>query len=93
MSLFMRPDFRRFPKLAAGRVVVKEKTVHAKAPAAARKPQGDLQDDVARLKEVMAQAKTDKLENSCVALDFLWKGLELTCAFLVPRSSILPSRV
>lgn len=78
MSLFMRPDFRRFPKLAAGRVVVKEKAVPPKASAAARKPQGDVSDDVARLKEVMAQAKTDKMENACVALDFLWKRLELT---------------
>lgn len=92
MSLFMRPDFRRFPKLAAGRVVLKEKekAVAPKASAAARKPQSDLSDDVARLKEVMDQAKTDKMENACVALDFLWRRLELTCAFLVPRSSIPP---
>ena len=78
----MRPDFRRYPKLAAGRVVIKEKVVPTtKASAAARKPQSDVSDDVARLKEVMAQAKTDKMENACVALDFLRKGLELTCAF------------
>lgn len=66
MSLFMRPDFRRFPKLAAGRVVLKEKekAVAPKASAAARKPQSDLSDDVARLKEVMDQAKTDKMENA-----------------------------
>ncbi|KUI70726.1 hypothetical protein VM1G_06130 [Cytospora mali] len=64
MSLFMRPDFRRFPKLAAGRVVVKEKVVPTKATAPARKPQNDVSDDVAKLKEVMAQAKTDKMENA-----------------------------
>lgn len=91
MSLFMRPDMRRYPKLAAGRVVIKEKVVTTtKTPAAARKAQGGLPDDVARLKEVMAQAKTDKMENACVALDFLRKGLELTCAFIVPRSSMPP---
>ncbi|KAK7739887.1 hypothetical protein SLS53_005480 [Cytospora paraplurivora] len=76
MSLFMRPDFRRFPKLAAGRVVVKEKAVPTKAPAAARK-QNNLSDDVARLKEVMAQAKTDKMENSCVALDYFREGTKI----------------
>lgn len=89
----MRPELRRYPKLAAGRVVVKEKPAPASAPAPARTPsKTDLPDDIAQLKKSMAQAKNDKLENGCVVLSRLWKWSELTCNPVVPRSSILPSR-
>lgn len=88
MSLFMRPELRKYPKLAAGRVVVKEKP----APAPARSPQPNLTDDIAQLKKSMAQAKNDKLENGCVVLSRLWKWSELTCTPAVPRSSTLPYR-
>lgn len=93
MSLFMRPELRKYPKLAAGRVVVKEKAAPANPPAPARSPQTDLPDDIAQLKKSMAQAKNDKLENGCVVLSRLWKWSELTCTPVVPRSSILPYRV
>ena len=89
MSLFMRPELRKYPKLAAGRVVVKEK---AAPPATARSPKTDLPDDIAQLKKSMAQAKNDKLENGCVVLSRLWKWSELTCTAVVPRSSIPPFR-
>lgn len=92
MSLFTRPEFRKYPKLAAGRVVVKEKAAPANPPAAARSPQPDLRDDIAQLKKSMAQAKNDKLENGCVVQSRLWKWSELTCIPAVPRSSILPFR-
>lgn len=92
MSLFMRPELRKYPKLAAGRVVVKEKAAPANPPAAARSPRTDLPDDIAQLKKSMAQAKNDKLENGCVVLSRLWEGSELTCTPVVPRSSILPYR-
>lgn len=92
MSLFARPELRKYPKLAAGRVVVKEKAAPANATAAARSPQPDLTDDIAQLKKSMAQAKNDKLENGCVARSRLWKWSELTCLPAVPRSSILPFR-
>lgn len=91
MSLFMRPELRKYPKLAAGRrVAVKEKAAPANAPA--RSPQTDLPDDIAQLKKSMAQAKNDKLENGCVVRSRLWKWSELTCIPAVPRSSILPFR-
>lgn len=92
MSLFMRPELRKYPKLAAGRVVVKEKAAPANPPATARSPRTDLPDDIAQLKKSMAQAKNDKLENGCVVLSRLWKWSELTCTPVVRRSSILPYR-
>lgn len=71
MSLFMRPELRKYPKLAAGRVVVKEKATPANPSATARSPHTDLPDDIAQLKKSMAQAKNDKLENGCVVLSRL----------------------
>lgn len=90
MSLFMRPELRKYPKLAAGRVVVKEKAAPTNPPATARSPQNEISDDIAQLKKSMAQAKNDKLENGCVVLSRLWKWSELTCTPVVRRSSILP---
>jgi hypothetical protein len=92
MSLFIRPEFRKYPKLATGRVVVKDKPAPANSSASSRSPQPDLPDDIAQLKKSMAQAKNDKLENGCVARSRLWKWSELTCMPAVPRSSILPFR-
>lgn len=89
MSLFARPELRKYPKLAAGRVVVKEKAAPANPPASARSPQNEISDDIAQLKKSMAQAKSDKLENGCVVLSRLRKWSELTCTPAVPRSSIL----
>lgn len=84
MSLFMKPQTNRFPKLAAGREVTREKK-----SSASRKTQTNLPDDVGRLKEAMEQAKNEKMENS-----YVWSGcgygdLELTCLRLVPGLSAL----
>lgn len=84
MSLFVKPPTNRYPRLAQGREVVREK----KTSAASRKAKADLPDDMNRLKEAMEQAKNEKMENSYVWLVLtFWGELELTCARLVPRLS------
>lgn len=71
MSLFAKPPLSRFPRLAAGREVVREKP-SSKTSAAGRKTQADLPDDVERLKQSMEKAKSDKKENSYVCGPRWW---------------------
>lgn len=86
MSLFVKPQLNKYPRLAAGRDVAREK----KASAAGRKKKADLPDDMNRLKEAMEQAKNEKMENSYVSLDMNFEELELTCVRVVRRLSALP---
>lgn len=85
MSLFTKPQLNRYPRLAQGREVVREK----KSSAAGRKAKGDLPDDMNRLKEAMEQAKNEKMENSYVWLGSSSGELELTCVRLVQKLSVL----
>lgn len=85
MSLFSKPQLNRYPRLAAGREVAREK----KTSASGRKTKADLPDDMNRLKEAMEQAKNEKMENSYVWLGMSCGELGLTCIRLVRGLSVL----
>lgn len=89
MSLFIKPQLHRYPRLAAGRRVSREKAA-SKTSAAGRKTHHDLPDDVEALRINMERAKNEKKENS-----YVWPGngcnrMGLTCFRIVPRFSMLP---
>lgn len=88
MSLFQKPPTNRYPKLAAGREVARGK-VASKTPAAGRKTQKNLPEDVEKLRQNMEKAKSDKREKAYVWPDSSWTGMELTYVRTVPSSSIL----
>lgn len=92
MSLFIKPQLNRYPKLAQGREVSRGKPT-SKSSAAGRKAQGDVPDDFEDLRQQMAKANKEKQENSYVWLgwDGICGGLILTCLLLVPKSSMLRS--
>lgn len=70
MSLFQRPQTNRYPKLAQGREVTREKPT-SKSSAAGRKAQGDVPDDFETLRQQIEKANKEKKEHSYVWLDSL----------------------
>lgn len=92
MSLFIKPQLNRYPKLAQGREVSRGKPT-SKSSAAGRKAQGDVPDEFEDLRQQMAKANKEKQEHSYVWLgsDGSCGGLMLTCLLLVPKSSMLRS--
>lgn len=65
MSLFTKPQLSRYPKLAQGRGVVREKPV-SKSSAAGHKAQGDVPNAMHTLKQQMEKAEKDKKEHAYV---------------------------
>lgn len=92
MSLFIKPQLNRYPKLAQGREVSRGKPA-SKSSAASRKAQGDMPDEFEDLRQQMAKANKEKQENSYVWLsrDGDFGEFILTCLLLGPKSSMLRS--
>lgn len=92
MSVFQKPQLNRFPRLAEGREVAREK-VTSKTSAAGRKAFTDAPNALETLKKNIDKKQRAKFEHSYVWLD-LSDGLQdsvLTCLRLEPRSSTLRS--
>lgn len=93
MSLFHKPQLHRYPKLAEGREVVRDKPA-SRTSAAGRKAQADVPDDFETLRQQIEKAQKEKKEHS-----YVWRGssggglrgLMLTCLDLVPRLLMLRS--
>lgn len=92
MSLFIKPQLNKYPKLAQGREVMRDKPA-SKLSAAGRKAQGDVPDDFATLRQQMEKANKEKQEHS-----YVWPGygggfggLVLIYLLLEPKLSMLQS--